>query len=325
MIDRDDNFSYPFIMVVHLKGEYRPEDKKLLKRLAGEVISFEGGPDTEVVVAGRVSPELAASFPKLKHVVIPFAGVPPVTLETIRNLPDVTLHNIHHNAAAAAEMAVSLILTTVKFLIPADSALREGDWRPRYIPMGKLIVDSRVTILGWGNIGKRIDTICTAMGASVTRVGRTAKENCRGVDDLQSILPKTDILIICVPMTDETKDMIGQKELSLLPRGASLVNIARGSVVQEEALFRSLESGHLGGAGLDVWYQYPQSEEERERTPPSKFDFSSLPNVVMSPHRGGAFGVEELEIKRMEHIASLLRALAEGDDSLSRINPDLGY
>ncbi|PIE51863.1 hypothetical protein CSA37_09475 [Candidatus Fermentibacteria bacterium] len=312
-------------MIVHLKGSYEPDSIRTLEKLTEGRIDVKGGENSTVLVAGILTAEFAASFPLLKHVVIPYAGVSRTTLDTVRQLSGVTLHNIHHNAAAASEMAITLMLAAVKQIIPADSAMRKDDWSTRYFPSGKLVEDSSVTVLGQGAVGSRVGNICRGMGASVTCLKRTPSEDCRGIEDLHEILPKTDILCICVPLTDETRGLIGARELELLPRGAVLVNTARGEVVQEEPLFRSLESGHLGGAGLDVWYNYPKSRKESSGTNPSAFDFSSLPNVVMSPHRGGALGMKELERRRIEHLACILNALAEQDTSRGRVNISRGY
>jgi len=98
----------------------------------------------------------------------------------------------------------------------------------------------------------------------------------------------------------------------MMPRGSVLVNVARGPVVDEEALFQNLLSGHLGAAGIDVWYSYPDTEESRMATNPSRFPFWDLPNVVMSPHRGGAFGLPGIEERRLRHLADMLLELADG-------------
>ncbi len=154
--------------------------------------------------------------------------------------------------------------------------------------------DSRVTVLGFGAIGSRVGRICRAMGASVRGISKTRREGLYTPDDLHSLLPETDILVVCVPLTSETEGMIGFRELSLLPRGSVLVNVARGPVVDEQALYESLRSGHLAGAGIDVWYSYPDREGKKTDTPPSRFDFASPSQCGDEPHRGGAFGLPEI-------------------------------
>jgi len=317
-------------MKVHLRGDYSARDIQLLSDLTGGCLVFTSGPlegenGCEVLVGGRISGEDVSHCPELKRIVVPYAGIPPETLHTVRSLPDLTLHNIHHNAVSAAEMAIALMLAAAKLIIPADSALRVGDWAPRYRPEGLLIEDSRVLVVGWGAIGKRAGAVCTAMGASVRGVRRTPQEGLYTRADLPALLPETDILLVCVPLTDSTDGMIGQRELSLLPEGAVLVNVSRGPVVDEEALFRGLSRGHPSAAGIDVWYNYPDSPESRGNTMPSRFDFGSLPNVVMSPHRGGAFGLQEIETRRLKHLAEILLSLCRGDSEAGRVDPVRGY
>lgn len=317
-------------MRVHLKGEYSTKELKSLQDLLSERISLTSGDidfqnDCSVLVAGRVTEKEVAFCRELKAVVIPWAGVPPVTLDTLRNHPEISLHNIHHNAVAAAELAITLMLAAAKLIIPADQSLRKGDWSPRYRPEGKIIEDCRVLVLGWGSIGRRIGGVCNAMGAAVKGIRRTPDPELFAPGELPVLLKETDILFITLPLTHETRGLIGEKELNLLPEKAILVNVSRGSVVEEEALFKHLKTGRLGAAGLDVWYNYPDTEESRTSTMPSSFNFGSLSNVVMSPHRGGAFGLQELERRRLGHLAALLLALEEGKNEKGKIDLNTGY
>jgi phosphoglycerate dehydrogenase-like enzyme len=129
--------------------------------------------------------------------------------------------------------------------------------------------------------------------------------------------------MVCVPLTDETRGSIGERELRLLPEGAVLVNVARGPVVDEDALYEALADGHLHSAGLDVWYRYPGKDGDPENTRPSNRPFEELPNVVMSPHRGG--WLHGIEAHRMRDLAALLNALANGTEAPGRVDPAAGY
>ena len=117
--------------------------------------------------------------------------------------------------------------------------------------------------------------------------------------------------------------MIGEHELALMPPGGILVNVGRGPVVDPGALYSALRSGQLGAAGLDVWYNYPKSPEERASTPPAEFPFHELDNVVMSPHRGG--GSDQTEELRMTHLAAHLNAAARGEPIPNKVDLDAGY
>jgi phosphoglycerate dehydrogenase-like enzyme len=143
------------------------------------------------------------------------------------------------------------------------------------------------------------------------------------IDDLHRLLPRADALLICLPHTPETTGLIDARELALLPSRAVLVNVGRGPIVDEAALYHALRDGRLYAAGLDVWYNYPQDAAERAHTAPSTYPFHELPNVVMSPHRaGGSTATEEL---RVRGLARLLNAAARGEPMPNRVDLEAGY
>jgi phosphoglycerate dehydrogenase-like enzyme len=156
----------------------------------------------------------------------------------------------------------------------------------------------------------------------------------RGYEELPSLLPQADVLMITVPLTPETEGMIGEEQLQAMPHGSILINVARAQVVEERALYEALKSGKLHSAGLDVWYRYPQEQgnsvpsyfvapPSAANTPPSEYPFFELPNLVMSPHRGGAtIGTEE---RRIQHLATLIRAAMNGEPVPNQVNLDAGY
>ena len=142
-----------------------------------------------------------------------------------------------------------------------------------------------------------------------------------------SSMTSTSQLLVCLPSTDETRGLIGKTQLDLLPQHAIVVNVGRGDVLEEHALYEALHSGRLHGAGLDVWWNYPTTYTEAACTAPSACAFASLTNAVLSPHRGGGVGVAELEVLRMRRIGEMLSVA--GRDGLDRMphrwNFDLGY
>ena len=158
----------------------------------------------------------------------------------------------------------------------------------------------------------RIDTPIEVEGAQVHPTAVTP-----------DLLPHAHALVICLPLTDETRGMIGAEELARLPEGAVLVNVGRGAVVCEQALYDTLVSGRLRGAGIDVWYRYPGKDDDPKSTPPSDLPFGELDNVVLSPHRGG--WLHEAEPLRMRDLATLLTAFVNGDTSHNRVNVSAGY
>ena len=113
------------------------------------------------------------------------------------------------------------------------------------------------------------------------------------------------------------------RELAALRPGALLVNVGRGPTLDEAAIYNALRGGTLRAAGIDVWYAYPQTLEERTSKAPSRFPFHELDNVVMSPHRGG--WLSEAEVDRLDQLAALLNAAATGQPMANRVDKALGY
>jgi len=290
-------------------------------------------PDYHIFIAGRPRREHIAEASQLQTLIIPWAGLPRDTRELMLDFPDVAVHNLHHNAAPVAELAVGLLLAAAKFLIPMDRALRAHDWTPRYQPNPSLLLAEKTAlVLGYGEIGQRVAEICRGMRMKVLATRRNVEETPPDCPDeihspeaLLDLLPRAHAVIICLPLTDETKGLIDAEALARMPSGAVLVNIGRGPIVRQEALYHALRTGGLRAAGLDVWYNYPQDEASRSNTPPADVPFHTLDNVVMSPHRGGALSESETECMRMEALARLINAAARGESMLNPVDVERGY
>jgi phosphoglycerate dehydrogenase-like enzyme len=295
--------------------------------------------DCHILVTGVVSHEEIRHSPDLRAVIVPFAGPPAATMAVLRDYPAISLHNLHFNDSATAEFTLALLLATAKWLMPADRLLRHGDWTYRggEAPTA-LLWGKRVTILGYGAIGRRLAPVCRALGMQVVGVKRTVNETRDGaaegmadglgttlytIERLHAVLPQTDLLLCVLPETPETVGLVGERELALLPRHAIVVNTGRGPVIDEAALFQALSNQTIKAAGLDVWYQYPASAEARTATFPSRFPFHELENVVLSPHRGG--WIDPAEHVREQALAVLLRQAAEGLPMANVVNKTLGY
>jgi phosphoglycerate dehydrogenase-like enzyme len=287
--------------------------------------------EVDILVGGRPQRKQLNACAHLRALIIPFAGIPEDTRNLMMDYPHITVHNLHYNAAATSEVALALLLAAAKFLLPIDRAFRSHDWRPRYQPNQSVLLEGkRALVLGYGEIGKRVARGCLGLGMHTRAVrrdpskgGSAPEVEVHSSKKLDRLLPETDVLIICLPLTSETKGLIDQHELNLLPEGAILVNVGRGPIVNESALFHALKVGKLCAAGLDVWYNYPEDESSRSRTAPSQFPFHELDNVVMSPHRAG--GAKGRELRRMDALAEILNATVHGEPMPNRVDITLGY
>ena len=202
------------------------------------------------------------------------------------------------------EYLLSLMLALVKDLPATYRAQQRHAWQHRLL---EPLHGRRAVIVGAGSIARASGRLLRAMGLTVTIVGRSERAGgpgegrIRALADLPGLLPDTDWLIALLPLTPQTRGLIGTPELAALPRGARFANIGRGPTVDEAALTEALQSGHLAGAVLDVF--------EHEPLPPES-PLWDLPNVIISPHIGG----DEADTPRAfgeAFLANLRRYLAD--------------
>jgi phosphoglycerate dehydrogenase-like enzyme len=325
---------------VHLLGPSNSQDALdyLRSRLSPQ-IRLTSGPDLpdpadyQILISGHPQREHVTASPNLQALVVPWAGIPDATRQLMAEFPGIAVHNLHHNAQPVAELALALLLAAAKFVVPLDRSMRSGDWTPRYESSPSLLLQGKTAlILGYGAIGRRVARLCRGLGMETIATRRHAslppERDEEGVlvapaQALNDLLPEADALLVCLPRTPETDGLIGAPELALLPSHAVLINVARGPIVDEEALYYALRDGTLYAAGLDVWYNYPSGEAARSHTPPSEYPFHELENVVMSPHRGAAS--TETERLRMDHLAELLNTAARGEPMPNRVDLEAGY
>lgn len=321
---------------VHYLWELQPEDETILRAVLDEDIILTFGedlpdpPDYQMLIDGRPPREFLEHGEKLETLLIPWAGLPEVTGELMRDFPQVKVHNLHHNAVITAESALMLLFAAAKRTIPYDQTLRKGDWRMRYGETQSVLMHHKtVLILGFGHVGQHVGQICAALGMRVLATKHTQDvalsypAQVHHPDALHQLLPQADFVVITLPLTETTHGLLGEKELAMLPEHAVLVNVGRAAIIDQAALYAALQSGQLHAAGLDVWYNYPPSIEARTNTPPSDFPFHELDNVVMSPHRGGH--VMETQQLRLQHVAQMINAAARREALPNRVDLDRGY
>lgn len=282
-------------------------------------VGDEPHPETTILVQGRPSPDLMRNLVSLRAVVVPFTGVPPETIEAVRTVGGVTLHNLHHNATATAEMAIALLFAVAKRLIPSDAEFRQGGWKAREQPPSVLLYGKTAVVLGYGEIGKRIADGCRGIGMNVVAISRSGRDGSLPVSRLHEALAQADALLSALPATPDTERLIGEEEFRILKPSCIFVNVGRATTFDEEALFRALKGGQIRGAGLDVWYLYPRHGATR----PSHLPFERLENVVLSPHRGA--DVEENETLRAHALGELLRAAVAGEPLPNEVDLEAGY
>lgn len=292
---------------------------QLLEKAAPSGIRLTRGPTTElppeatVLIGSRITPELLRARPALGTIIVPWAGIPQLLLDAIRDSGrgDLQVQNIHHNAISAAETAIGLLLAASRGIASLDVDLRKHDWRQRYEPRGSLrLHGSRAVILGRGAIGSRIQSALLGLGMTVRMLGRPAKRNRWCSQDLAAQVRDATALLIAVPAGPDTDGVVDASVLDAMP-GGIVVNVGRGSVLDEDAVYARLADRRLFAAGIDVWWQVPAEEDARANTPPSRHPFHQLDNVVMTPHVGGGLGETGIEAARAAAIGTILHELTE--------------
>ncbi|MFM9872877.1 MAG: NAD(P)-dependent oxidoreductase, partial [Fimbriimonadaceae bacterium] len=226
------------------------------------------------------------------------------------------VYNLHHNSGATSQTAIAMMLAVTRRIVKMDREFRGGSWRARFEGVDTMTLEGKTAVvLGFGEIGKKVGAACEVMGMRVIGVSRS-----NGVL-LDEALQHADVLHVCLPLTEETRGLLSREKLALMPDGAVVVNVGRGAIIEEHALFDELLSGRFFGAGLDVWWKYPEEGGPIDLAP-GDCDWASLENVVMTPHRGGT-GVGELA--RWRAVREILDAMLAGDFEMNRVNLELGY
>ena len=188
------------------------------------------------------------------------------------------------NAEVVAQTALAGLLALSRRFPQLMAAQARREWAPLMAgPLPPDLAGQTLVLLGWGPIAQRIQPVLALLGVQVVVVRRTAEPAGPDIETvaftaLRDVLPRAQWVLLACPLTPQTHGLIDAPALTLLPRGAQLINVARGEVVVESALVAALQSGHLGGAFLDVFEHEPL---------PGHSALWSLPNVMVTPHSAG--------------------------------------
>ena len=227
---------------------------KALENLDTVDILVDGNPPTELLEGKR-----------LKHVIVPFVGIEPSLREALLKRPHITLHNSHYNAKLVAQHALALLFTCACRIVEADTALRHGDWTRRYSNFQSLYLPGKTCLLlGYGEIGKALNPLLSALGMKVIMLKRSqlgAEEKVFLPSQLHEALNQADAIICSLPETPETMNFLDRDAFSAMKPQSILVNVGRGNVIDQYALYDALKSEQLLAAGIDVWWNYPKDKD----------------------------------------------------------------
>ncbi|SFE34779.1 glyoxylate reductase [Thermoanaerobacter thermohydrosulfuricus] len=296
--------------------EVSPYDRMLTKEELLEKVQGKNAVITQLT--DKVDKEFFEAAKDVKIVANYAVGFDNIDLEeaTIRgvyitNTPDVLTN-------ATAELAWALLFATARRVVESDKFMRSGKfqgWAPMLF-LGKGVTGKTLGIIGAGRIGQAFAKMAKGFDMKILYTARSPKkefEEETGAQyvDLDTLLKESDFVSIHVPLTPETRHLIGEKELKLMKKSAILINTGRGPVVDEKALVKALKNKDIYAAGLDVYEREPLFEEE----------LAQLDNVVMLPHIGSA--TEEARRDMSILVAQNIIDVIEGRVPRTLVNKDV--
>jgi D-3-phosphoglycerate dehydrogenase len=247
--------------------------------------SIEGFDAIIVRSRTKVTKEVIDAGKSLKVIARAGVGLDNVDREAAKKKGIKVINSPEGPSVSVAELVFALALNVLRKITFADSGIRRGEWLKKASKGGEMR-GRRMGIWGFGLIGEEVAKRALAFDMSVyafdllperIEVMKQLGVKYVPVDELLAV---SDILTVHVPLTPKTQGLIGEKELTAMPKGAILINTARGGIVDEQALYQALADGHLGGAGVDVFTDEPPFDN------PLLQKLVALPNMVSTPHIG---------------------------------------
>lgn len=263
--------------------------------LLPDILASEADRATYAAAQAIIGVKFDASLPvpaELKLFHVPGAGYDMVDLSLLPAAAAVC--NCFGHEQAIAEYVMSAILARDIPLADADSRLRQGDWRywagaPERVH-GE-IAGRTIGLLGFGHIGKAIAARAKAFEMTVHVANRSPVatsvlvDRAFTLDALADFWGSADIIVVSVPLTEETRGIVGEAAFAAMRPDAMVINVGRGPTIDEQALYEALRDKRIGGAAIDTWYRYPSAGDASPQ--PSNLPFQELSNVLMTPHMSG--------------------------------------
>jgi len=257
--------------------------------------------------------------PRLKLLQLPGAGIDEIALDAVP--PQTTVCNVYEHETGISEYVMAAMLQWVIPVPKLDTTLRNDEWHGSHLrgPKHRELFGQTLGIVGYGRIGREVAKRAHAFGMHVLACSRTGRasdglaESIEPMSSLMDMLSKADFVLIAMPLSPETQGVIGERQFTAMKSTAVVINVARGPLIDEQALYTACRDRIIGGAIIDTWYRYPSTN--MDRCPPSRFPFHELDNVIMTPHASA--WTEELMPRRNQFIAHNLDRLARNEPLLN--------
>lgn len=249
--------------------------------------------DADVYVGSRFTSAMGAAAARLRLVHVAGAGFDDIDADALP--AGAVCANTFHHEASIAEYVAAMTVVLRRRLLDQDRELRAGHWASSvYEPERQqmpALHGATVGIVGFGHIGARVWQVLRGFGARGLTVSRSPVDTgehgldwAGGIDQLEHLLAESDVVVLSVQLGPSTRAMIAARELAMMKHDAIVVNVSRGPLIDEAALYAALAANAIGGAVLDVWYRYPSTGAQGR---PANYPFGELSNVLMTPHISG--------------------------------------
>lgn len=242
----------------------------------------------QTLISGEFNRSILKAFPNVEAVIVPYTGLNKLDIPLMQS-KGIKIFNSTAHCHFVAERALALTLAVLGKIVLYDTNLKKGNWSKRTQTdriSWTSLSGKRVAIYGYGLIGKEIQRLMAPFGVEVGIIDYKDRryKDVHVFKRLEELALWSDVFIVAAPLTEETTGRIDETMFAAL-KDKALINIARGAIVNEDALYEALKSDLLKGYGSDVWFQYPTTA--KKTIMPSKHPLESFENVVMTPHCGG--------------------------------------
>lgn len=279
--------------------------------------------DVDVLVTLVFTAAMGGAAHRLRLVQVPGAGLDRIDPAALP--PGAALANFYGHETGIAEFVLGAMLALSRSFGRLDASLRSGRWESQWAPgvpppPWPELAGRTLGILGYGRIGQALACRARVFDMKVVAIRRTITRPdpyavVRGAEALDEVLAQADYLTITLPLTPDTRGLLGEKQLRAMKPSAVLVNVSRAQIVDAEALYRALAERRIAAAALDVWYRYPT---DGTPTMPAQQPFHELPNVLMTPHVSG--WTDGMLEARAKLIAENIGRTARGQPPLNLIS-----
>lgn len=271
--------------------------------------------DAILVRQGSIDRSVIAASPRLKVIAKHGSGVDNIDLAAATEVGVPVLRALAANAQSVAELAIGLTVSLMKDVLSLDSQVKAGGW-PKTKYVGRDLAGAVFGVVGFGEIGQRAAALARGLGMKVIAYDPFAADTLETAvsRDLSKILRTADVVSLHCPLMPQTHHLINSERLSLMKQDAFLINTARGAVVDQAALVTALQTKSIAGAALDSFEEEP---------PPSDSVLWTLPNLIATPHVGGASrsALRNMAVQSATHIIGVLEG--RGYDSQALANKNL--